>query len=335
MNRPSTISARAVNSTLIDVAADEGGVYAVGERGIFIASADGVDWIQLALPTSVSLTSVKLDRKGNLWVLGHSGILLQSPDRGRSWSRILDGNKVNELVRANAAERVAEGLPNSEGQLRDAENLARGGPSNPLFDMHFADDETALISGAYGILLRSTDAGKSWKSITYDVDNPEGRHLYRFVSSPAANVFHVVGESGLILRTEDGGASFERLNLPYEGTLFAGLSPSGDELLALGLRGNAFYTSDKGSSWRKCDMPNVMTLTSATMGEPGEFIVADETGRLFKSNHPCDGYKTVNIPQMPLITGMGLWGISGRKSLVISTDRGIREIKQEQLRVGE
>lgn len=71
---------------------------------------------------------------------------------------------------------------------------------NDLRAASFIDANTATLVGAYGTIIRTTDAGSSWT-----IQASGTTQTLWAVSFPDVNEGTVVGEGGTILRTTDGG----------------------------------------------------------------------------------------------------------------------------------
>ena len=75
------------------------------------------------------------------------------------------------------------------------------------------------------------------------------------VYGTTASDIWAVGEAGTILRSLDGGTSWEPVPAPYEGSFF-GLVPLADgQLLIHGLRGRAFRSTNGGAGWQPVATP--------------------------------------------------------------------------------
>src|SRR5438132_962784 len=118
-----------------------------------------------------------------------------------------------------------------------ARGLAADGPDKRLLDLHFVDERGGFVVGAYNLILRTDDGGAHWQSIGERLDNPRGLHLYAIAAEGAT--LYIAGEQGLLLRSDDGGKRFERLTLPYTGSLVALRSVDRDRLVAARLCGYA------------------------------------------------------------------------------------------------
>ncbi|MBW8315134.1 MAG: hypothetical protein K0M73_09660 [Hydrogenophaga sp.] len=121
----------------------------------------------------------------------------------------------------------------------------------PLLDIRFAaDGVTGFAVGGFGLILKTTDGGKTWRSWQSQTENDQRYHLYALTGNDGA-VF-VAGEQGLVMRLNAEGQRFERIVTPYNGSFF-GIDQLGSRLVAYGLRGNAFVSDNAGQAWQKIE----------------------------------------------------------------------------------
>ena len=88
-------------------------------------------------------------------------------------------------------------------------------------------------------------------------------HLNRIVAAGGARLY-IAAEAGHLYRSDDGGAHWQQLASPYEGSFFDVLPLGGDALLAFGLRGNLYRSEDAGASWRRLDSGTLAMLDGGT-----------------------------------------------------------------------
>ena len=256
---PATLDAemmpRASQSLLLDVVQTAAGYFVVGERGHILVSEDGQDWKQAPVPTRSTLTSIT-SADGVLWAGGHDGVIVHSTDGGQTWTR----------------RRTQVWTPDYADPLDGV----------PVMDVLMVDGMTGFAVGAYAMFLETTDGGVSWSPrgiINYDEPEPEAEpapeaaaeqapaaddwtfdasdleleaesdpHLYAMARTDEGHLV-IAGERGAFFRSTDGGQSWERDRLPYEGSMFGILSFGGQHLLVHGLRGNVLESHDLGRSW--------------------------------------------------------------------------------------
>ena len=95
----------------------------------------------------------------------------------------------------------------------------------------------------------------------------------------------LAGEFGTILRSEDRGATWARLESPYDGSFFGGLGLSDGTILLFGLRGNLFRSADGGASWQKIDSGVTASLLSGAERAEGEVVIVGLSGTLLRSGN--------------------------------------------------
>lgn len=254
---------RAARSMLLDVAPLPKGFVAVGERGHILRSDDGVEWRQSSVPTRSTLTAVTV-HDGQVWAVGHDGVVLLSSDGGQTWQRRRVDPRSPESNDPN------EGLP-----LLDVIVLANG---------------EVLSIGAYAQLLASADGGESWtpraafpRPAPADAAAQEGVAAtgvdwtfedgdldleaetdphFNAIAQAGSGALVIAGERGAFLRSRDEGQSWQRLSLPYEGSMFGALAWEDEHIMVFGLRGNVLESKDLGDSWREIDTG----ITDSLMG---------------------------------------------------------------------
>jgi photosystem II stability/assembly factor-like uncharacterized protein len=245
------LPAKLVNSSLLlDIAETSTGFIAVGERGhVVLGSANG-DWHstqQTFPPTRVTLTAVSVVGD-KVWAVGHDLTIIHSADAGQTWSLQYQDTSLDK----------------------------------PFLDVTFFDANHGVAIGAYGAFYRTVDGGASWQQelhpslldpldVEYleEIRELDGEEFYREELTnilPHLNrvelsqgQLYLVGETGLVAVSRDFGRSWERLDLPYEGSLFA-VSVDASGVFVAGLRGNAFIQRD--AQWYAVDLCHAGSVNS-------------------------------------------------------------------------
>ncbi len=301
----------APNTLLLDVATAGKRLVAVGQRGhIIYSDDDGNSWSQAQVPVATLITSVTFADEKNGWAVGHGAIILNSQDGGETWHKQFDGIVANEMVIAQAQKRVAkiedlvanapeDQVADLEYQLEeaqfaqeDAEFDADVGPSKPLLDLWFLDNQTGFVVGAYGFFFKTEDGGKTWNNWGPRLDNPERFHL-NAINQITGGAMFIVGEAGIIYRSTDLGETWEMQESPYDGSLF-GVSGNGNvnEVLVYGLRGHLFYSQDVGETWDQVNSDAEETLMSVAVGDKGNLAVVGNSGVMMLSNNYGETFRT-------------------------------------------
>lgn len=285
--RSETMPLAASQALVLDFAEATSRAIAVGERGLVMLSESRSDWRQVAdVPTRANLNAVST--VGDLaWAVGQDGTILHSADGGQSWN----------------VQRSDPWRPTGADEDYDPRQ------GMPLLDVLMLDAQRGFAVGAYSLLLRTDDGGKTWTEVlindgtradpaatepdpaptteaqagadedwTFDqsdleLEEESDPHLNAITRTGDGSLF-IVAERGAAYRSRDGGRSWERLQLPYEGSMFGVIGYEGQRLLAFGMRGNAFESTDLGSSWTRVDTGTQLSLMGgAALPEGGAVLV--------------------------------------------------------------
>ncbi|MCA0239877.1 MAG: hypothetical protein LCI02_03380 [Proteobacteria bacterium] len=286
---------------------------AAGAHGVVLRSVDdGRHWQQSATPTSHSLGALTCVGAGVGWAVGHGGVVLGTRDAGVSWRRQLDGRAAAELVRQAAP----AGPPRAE-----AERWVAEGADKPLLDVLAWSERDAIVIGAYGLALRTRDGGASWASLVDCLPNPKRLHLY--AAARAGTRIVIAGEQGLLLRSDDDGEHFERVALPYEGSLFAAVLLDARTWLVAGLRGNAWASVDGGASWTPLRPPSAApaaAFVAAAAAGAGQALLLDQAGQRYRWPAPAPTLLRESASAADPANG---FAIAGDGALISVGDRGV------------
>lgn len=226
--QPALIAPLAPHSMLLDVADAGDHLVAVGERGHILLSTDGSEWKQVDDPVNVMLTAVSFPDAKNGWAVGHDATILHSVDGGRNWT-----------------------LQNYQPDL-----------GQPLLDVYFSDARTGYAVGAFGLFMQTLDGGQRWDVITPPAVVDDGFHLNAITRLQDGSLL-VLGEMGLMV-VGDADGNWQKIESPYEGSLYAAEAVGEHGALIVGMRGNAYRTNDvRNGPWQQIDTGTVQGLTAA------------------------------------------------------------------------
>ncbi len=289
-------------SLLLDIAQGGDRLLVVGEQGhILYSDDDGQNWAQADVPISLTVTSVTFAGPGQAWATAHDGFLLQSADNGATWQVKLTGSDVAKLSVGALEERIEEqraavaaatpetredlewALEDTLFALEEAMAAVDEGMTSPMLAVWFANDSDGYALGAYGVFLRTQDAGENWVMDSNRLDNPDKYHLYGIARSSAGTLL-VAGEAGTLLRSLDDGESWDRIEAIYPGSFFGTVAASDGSLLIFGLRGNIFRSTDEGASWAPVETDDQRTLMCGTAGDNGSVVLAGSAGVVLSSS---------------------------------------------------
>ena len=284
------------------------GLVAVGQHGHILLSSDGDNWQQATVPVRATLTSVFFLNEHLGWAVGHDATILHSQDGGKNW-------------------KIQQYLPELE---------------KPLLDIYFKNAQQGIAVGAYGQLFRSNDGGLTWQNefhqtflLADDVDylnelkaEDEAAyideiafilpHFNRLVYE--GGVLFLIGETGLLAKSNDFGQSWQPFDAFYQGSFFSlGRTQSGTFLIA-GLRGHVFRNIDNGSDWIEVSTNTTALLNDIVFTHDERIFILGNNGMLLMSTN--DGASFSQRPQPDGKTLIaGVW-FKGR--LVAVSDVGIK-----------
>ena len=287
LDTPSTVSG-AKRSSAIGIARAGERLVAVGRRGMIqVSDNNGETWTPVPSPVSTDFTAVQFVNAQSGWIVGHDGIVLHSSDGGQNWERKLDGRALLKLLSAYYEVRSKTGEKSAESVLDDVTRAAAQSATPdvhpyPFLDVFFMDQRNGFVVGAFGLILNTTDGGVNWTPWNDRIDNERMQHIYA-VKGDGVDLY-LAGEQGLLRRLNASKERFERMDSPYQGSLF-GITPQRNMLAIYGLRGNAYTSANDGKSWQKVDTGVAANIVAALPAKESGLLFISQAGHvLFQSS---------------------------------------------------
>lgn len=320
-------------SLILEITESASRAIAVGERGEVLVSESRTEWRQVAdVPTRATLTAVSAVGDA-VWAVGHDGTIIASKDGGLNWT----------LQRRDV-------LDTSPDRMFDPRQ------GMPLLDILMLSPTHGFAVGAYSQLLRTDDGGTSWQFIaTSGMDDDaaadefdeldEGavgnedswtfsdedlamddlaEPHFNAIARTGSGALVIAGERGTVFRSRDDGASWERLQLPYGGSMFGVIGYAGDHILVFGMRGNAFESHDLGDTWEQLDTGTELSLMGGAGHGQGGFALVGANG-IVLTRHADGAALKLNIHsnaehETPVLAGVL---VRANRSLVVSGEKGV------------
>lgn len=277
IDRPAVMSRQASRAVLLGAAKAGERLVAVGERGIIVWSDDvGQTWQQAQVPVAVTLTAVRFADAKHGFAVGHGGVVLATSDSGQNWRRRFDGLQAARIVLQQAR------TSGDTAALREAQRLVDDGADKPLLDLHVFDAQRMLAVGAYNLAFYTSDGGANWQSWGARLDNPKSLHWYAV--RVRGDTVLLAGEQGLVLRSDDAGATFRRITTPYHGSFFTAELAGANDMLLAGMRGNVWRSGDGGANWTQLPAPPNASITASTLRTDGQVLLATMGGDLLTAS---------------------------------------------------
>jgi photosystem II stability/assembly factor-like uncharacterized protein len=216
---------------------------------IMISTNGGQNWLeQHSVDGAPSLHSVSFTDPDAGMAAGDAGSILGTTDGGTSWTVLSSGISANikdiEMISGLTAVAVGTGgtiIRTSDGGTGWSQ--IDSGTTGDLNAVFFSSPGHGTIVGQNGIVLTTLDGGTTWA----EQSGPAAIDLYDVVFSDDMNGIAV--GVGIILRTADGGANWEILNVPIDETLLSAEHIGGGTVIAVGKRGLILRTYDWGNNW--------------------------------------------------------------------------------------
>ena len=205
----------------------------------------------------------------------------------------------------------------------DSQEITNG---SPILDTIFVDEKTGYAVGAYSLLLKTQDGGVNWQALSVSgsrsvsaaedlVASSSGAfsdsdlqlaaesdpHL-NAITRTESGLLIVMGERGAGFRSSDEGASWQKIRLPYGGSMFGLISLGAEKILAFGLRGNVFESADAGNSWTKIESSTDISLQGGTVAEDGTVVLVGSNGSLYVR---APNQKAFSMRHVQISTGQG------------------------------
>ncbi|MGB0132974.1 WD40/YVTN/BNR-like repeat-containing protein [Dokdonella sp.] len=341
--RPVEIMPLANQAMMLDITPSGDRFIAVGERGEVMTSADGNEWVQSAgVPLRSTLTAVTA--VGNqAWAVGHDGVILHSSDGGENWEiqrrdprgqpaegidpyDLRQGAPFLDVLFTDSNNGMAIGAyslfltTRDGGKTWNGSRIPTGQPDSeagqdPTDDILMEDDPAA------GDLVDDNEfSSQVFSDDELKIGMESDPHLNGIARTGSGGLV-IVGERGAIFRSEDGGLSWTRSQLPYDGSMFGVVGFEGQRVVAFGLRGHVFESTDLGVNWTEVPTSSELSLMGGTaLGKDGVVIVG-ANGIILSRANASEPLKIATDTAAGVIAGVQPVGNDG--DLLIASENGL------------
>ncbi|MCW8834288.1 MAG: YCF48-related protein [Colwellia sp.] len=308
---PSVKAPLASKSLLLDITSiGQEKLIAVGERGHILLSTDGQTWQQASVPVQTTLTSVFFFNEQLGWAVGHDGIILHSQDAGQTWQ-------------------IQQFKPELE---------------KPLLDIVFKSPLEGVAIGAYGMFFRTIDGGQTWQNEFHDefllpddadylaelkqedeeayLDEASSilPHFNRLVVD--GRTLYLVGEIGLIAKSNDFGISWQPFDEIYQGSFFDLARTQKGNLLVVGLRGHVFRSLQNGTPWQQIPTDTTALINDIVLADNNRIFLLANNGTLLESVDDGLNYR-IRMQKDGKALIAGVWF---KNQLIVVSDVGVKVI---------
>lgn len=336
---PATLAPLAKQSLLLDIAESDQRAIAVGERGHVLVSESRDDWRQVeAVPTRATLTAVAASGS-HAWAVGHAQVILHSADGGLNWERqhadpydpedfedIANGAPLLDVLFFDQQRGLAIGaygllLATADGGATWTRGSVAGGVAADAGADAQDDGAEPADADAGGADADGEDDSWTFSDEDLELEELSDPHLNAIARTGSGGLF-IVAERGSAYRSRDEGRSWERLSIPYDGSMFGVLGFDGDRVLVFGLRGNVFESADLGETWKAIDSGTEQTLQGGAVLADGGAVLVGSNGVVLvrrTADAPFEQHKFADAGVLSEVIPVG--GSGGQ--LVVVGERGI------------
>jgi photosystem II stability/assembly factor-like uncharacterized protein len=144
---------------------------------------------------------------------------------------------------------------------------------------------------------------------------------FNAIARSGSGALLIVGERGSAFRSRDDGATWQRLQLPYDGSMFGVIGYAGDHVLAFGLRGHVFESSDLGEHWTLIDTGTQLSLMGGTALPDDGAAIVGANGAVLVRNKAGEPLK--NFIDQPAGTIASVLPLGNGPDLLIAGENGV------------
>jgi len=273
---------------------------AVGDYGTIIRTEDGgLSWSFVANSFAQHIQGL-CHLSGSRWLaVGREGLILVSADDGRTWNLCQTDNRTDLFAVAFFGGEIGAAVGSAGTILWSNDggiswNVKNSGIESDLRAIAFLTDQKAVAVGKEGVILKTADSGETW------VRKKVGMDLFAIEFTNENNGYAAGGNVGyvknrrLILRTTDGGESWQPQHKKW-GSVLYGLTLLGQQdLLACGEKGTLLCSTDGGIRWSSLKSPTKRALSSVAfsgstgvaVGSYGVIVSTIDSGTTWSSQLP-------------------------------------------------
>jgi photosystem II stability/assembly factor-like uncharacterized protein len=272
---------------LFSIAAQGPRVAAAGYFGTVLVSQNGGDtWDAPATGTDEPFFAVAFGPGDEIWAAGRAGALVHSKDAGRSWLRRPTPFARHIFGLFASAPDTVLAVGDYGLQLR-TEN---GGDrwiciprvQDVILGRMTRADQDAIVVGEFGTIERLPAAVPPGKrGVLHGV--PEDTYVYDAWFDPAGKIGMAVGLAGTILRSDDGGATWNKVKTEFTQDLF-GVGGFGTHVVVTGEGGLLAVSNDGGLTFAAANSPPLpIPLYDVDFGDADHAYAVGPRGLVLRS----------------------------------------------------
>jgi len=167
-------------------------------------------------------------------------------------------------------------------------------PRDNMYGAVQVGDRFVWICGQNGKIVRSIDAGKTWKNL--DAGDPQ--HLQDIAAWDEHRLV-AVGNDGVVIISRDGGESWARVEVPkskVDNKLIRVKTYSNGNAWTCGILGTALSTDDYGATWVRRIPEQDIAYNDIAFATPDIGVIVCEFGEIKRTEDGGDTWAQVKSP---------------------------------------
>jgi photosystem II stability/assembly factor-like uncharacterized protein len=201
--------------------------------------------------------------------------------------------------------------------LGEMEFAVEQGADRPFFFIYFENELRGFTVGAYGLIFSTEDGGESWRPVMEFSENWGFRHLfdyervgdtlyltgetglvmyqderrtrvktvipfyhgsfYTMISTETGELI-VAGMRGNAFRSEDGGLTWQLLELPTQASVVGSTRLADGRIVLVSQAGQVLVGNDNGREFSRASVDSPFPFSGVIEGRPGELILVGRGG---------------------------------------------------------
>lgn len=277
---------------------------------ILYSDDEGRNWLQATVPVSVTLTGVCFADEQRGWAVGHRGVILATGDAGQTWQLQLDGNRAAAALADEARKQQSDLLESTEMLVEDGADkpflavhcsgagqaiavgayglafrtedggqhwqpslAALSGTEQRHINALTAAPEGFYLAGEQGGLYRADRALSNVQSMA----EPYEGSFFGVLSAADGSVI-AYGLRGHVFRRQGAGSEWERVALGTTQSLTAATQLNNHAILLADAAGAGWYSRDDGRSFRQVQPLNRFSFTALMPVQGGDVLAVGLRG---------------------------------------------------------
>lgn len=277
---------------------------------ILYSDDEGRNWLQATVPVSVTLTGVCFADEQRGWAVGHRGVILATGDAGQTWQLQLDGNRAAAALADEARKQQSDLLESTEMLVEDGADkpflavhctgvgqaiavgayglafrtedggqhwqpslAALSGTEQRHINALTAAPEGFYLAGEQGGLYLADRALSDVQSMA----EPYEGSFFGVLSATDGSVI-AYGLRGHVFRRQGASSEWERVALGTTQSLTAATKLSNHAILLADAAGAGWYSRDDGRSFHQVQPLNRFSFTALMPVQGGDVLAVGLRG---------------------------------------------------------